>query len=154
MCSSDLRLKNIVLIPQKDHLIASVPDELLFQSGQAEVSRQGKQVLFALGNALARIRNRIEVIGHADPTPVDSAQGRFASNWHLSLARAGSVASVLANAGYERPVVVRGLSSARYDDLPEDMDEDERLSLSRRVDVVIMQDDGTRRQFTEIDILQ
>ncbi len=146
----DQRLKNIKLIPQTDNLIISVPEDLLFESGQADVSEQGKQVLFKLGNTMTRIRNRIEVIGHTDPRPVQTAKNKYPSNWELSLARAGSVAAVIRNAGYSRDMIVRGLSSARYEDLPEDMNEDERLSLARRVDIVVMQDDGTSRDIIDI----
>jgi len=152
LISRDQRLKNIVLIPQSDHLIASVPQELLFESGQAEVSAKGKQVLFSLGNAMTRIKNRIEIIGHTDPRPIQNARQDVSSNWELSLARAGHVAAVLRNAGYERPVIVRGLSSARYEDLPEEMNEEERLSLARRVDIMIMEDDGNIRQFAPLNV--
>lgn len=148
----DSRLQNINIIPQTDHLVVSVPQELLFNSGQAEVSGKGKQVLFALGNALTRIKNRIEIIGHSDPAPIERAGGRFASNWELSLARAGSVALTLENGGYERPMAVRGLSSSRYDDLPAEMGEEQRLSLARRVDIVVMKDDGSDRGFVEFDL--
>ena len=148
----DERLKTIVLIPQTDHLVISVPDELLFGSGEADVAPEGKQVLFSLGNALARIRNRIEVIGHTDPTPIQNQSRDFGSNWELSLARAGSVSTVLKTAGYERPIIVRGLSSSRYDSLPEDLPEDERLSFARRVDIVIMQDSGYARSMVAFDI--
>lgn len=146
----DQRLQNIKLIPQKESLIVSVPVELLFESGQSEVSDEGKQVLFTLGNTMTRIRNRIEVIGHTDPRPIQTSQSKYPSNWELSLARAGSVASVIRNAGYEREVIIRGLSSARYEDLPESMDEEERLSLARRVDIVVMKDDGSKRNAIDI----
>ncbi len=139
------RLENIVIIPQKQRLIISLPSELLFESGQSEVGAEGKRALFALGGPLSRIRNRIEIIGHADPRPVENEGGSFSSNWELSLARAAQVAAVLRDVGYERGAVVRGLSSARYDQLSEDMPQEERLNLSRRVDIVIMQDDGTKK---------
>jgi len=148
----DERLKNIVLIPQTDHLIISIPQELLFQSGQAEIFPKGRQVLFSLSNTMSRIRNRIEIIGHTDPRPIQQSE-TFASNWELSLARAGNVASVLARGGYNRPMIIRGLSSSRYDDLPENMTEEDRLSLARRVDIVVMKDDGTSRGESQLDIL-
>lgn len=152
--SKDERLENIELIPQKDHLIVSVPEELLFESGQAGVSAKGKQVLYSIGNTMARIRNRIEIIGHTDPRPIQNVGASYASNWELSLARAASVSSILENAGYTRAVTVRGLSSARYEDLPEEMSEDERLSLARRVDIAIMPDDGKVRAHSSINILE
>ncbi len=151
----DERLKNIELIPQKDSLIISVPQELLFNSGQSDVSAKGKQVLFSMGNTMSRIRNRIEVIGHTDPSPIQNAETLYGSNWELSLARAASVSVILENAGYQRPIIIRGLSSSRYEDLPKEMNEEERLSLARRVDIVVMPDDGSvRNQSFEIDILR
>ena len=143
----DQRLQNIQLIPQRDHLIVSVPEELLFPAGSATVSEKGGQVLASLGNTMARIRNRIEVIGHSDPDPIEKTGGEFGSNWDLSLARAGAVAGILEESGYQRSIILRGYSSARYDDLPDTMSEDERLSLARRVDIVIMEDDGSQRLF-------
>lgn len=139
------RLKDIVIIPQNKRLILSLPSDLLFPAGEAQVTTEGKRALFSLGGPLSRIRNRIEVIGHADPRPIENEESAFKSNWELSLARAVNVAGVLENVGYGRTVVARGLSSSRYDQLPEDITEDRRLSLSRRVDIVVMQDDGSER---------
>ena len=151
----DQRFENIRLIPQKKHLIVSLPQKLLFEAGQADVNAKGKQALFALTNTLVRIRNRIEIIGHTDPDPISSNNGAYESNWDLSLQRAGSVASVLDSAGYNKPITIRGLSSARYDDLPVEMSEEERLSLARRVDIVIMNDHGIKQKNNfEFDIFK
>ena len=48
--------------------------------------------------------------------------------------------------GYRRPMIVRGMSSARYDELPDTLPDQQRLDLSRRVDIVVMTDDGRLRQ--------
>ena len=146
-------LQSISLIPQSDHLIISLPQELVFQAGDADVSVRGRQALFIIGSALANIRNRIEVIGHADPRVIQRQSGAFENNWELSLMRATNAAAVLKSVGYARPIVVRGLSSARYDELPEDMGEEERLNYSRRVDILIMQDDGSRRNVLDLQPL-
>lgn len=139
-------LSDVVMIPQSDHMIISLPQELLFEPGEAEVNTEGKRALFALGGMLARIRNRIEVVGHSDPRPISSSQRNgFQSNWELSLARATEVSGILTQVGYRRNMIVRGASSARYDELPEDMEEEKRLDLSRRVDIIVMQDDGRAR---------
>lgn len=138
-------LQALVIMKQGDRLILSLPSEILFETGEADVSLDGKRAIFALGDVLSRIKNRIEVVGHSDPRPING--GDYISNWDLSLNRALSVSSVLRNVGYERPVVVRGLSSARYDELPDTLPEDERLGFARRVDVVIMKDDGQQSLF-------
>ena len=137
----------LVIIQQPKRLVLSLPSDILFESGQAEIGVDGQRAIFALGNILSRIKNRIEVIGHSDPQPIVNAGGPFSSNWALSLSRALSVASSLNAAGYKRPVIVRGLASARYDELSESLPEEQRLDLSRRVDLVIMKDDGRHRLF-------
>ncbi len=149
LIEQDQRLQGVTLIGQKDRLIVSFPHDLLFASGAADVSTRGKKILFAFGDLLARIGNRIEVMGHADPRPIQDQNKKFSSNWQLSLARAASVSGVLQDVGYIRPVIMRGLSSARYDELPDDLEEEERLSFARRVDIVIMKDDGSQRLFMD-----
>ncbi|HBR69978.1 MAG TPA: flagellar motor protein MotB [Rhodospirillaceae bacterium] len=143
-------LQDIVLIPQEDRLIVSLPNDLLFDSGKADIKDKGRRALFTLGGALSRIKNRIEVIGHTDPRPIQNETGEFSSNWELSLARATRAAAVLENVGYRRPITVRGLSSARYDELPPEIGEEKRLDLARRVDIVIMEDDGSNRTILEL----
>lgn len=143
-------LQDIVLIPQEDRLVVSLPNDLLFDPGKADIKDKGRRALFTLGGALSRIKNRIEVIGHTDPRMIQSESGEFSSNWELSLARAARAAAVLENVGYRRPIVVRGLSSARYDELPTEIEEEKRLDLARRVDIVIMEDDGSNRLILEL----
>lgn len=142
-------LENVVVSRQRNHLLVSLPNELLFASGQADVNTEGKRALYSLGEFLGRVKNRIEVVGHADPTPIPEG-GVFSSNWHLSLSRAVSVAGVLENTGYQRPIMVQGFSSARFDELPEDIQGEERLALSRRVDIKILRDSGKRRQVFDL----
>jgi len=142
----DESLRNIKLFQDDKRLIVSLPSELLFATGSARVNDPGRQALFALGGLLSRIRNRLEVIGHSDPRPVRG--GQFTSNWDLSLARATSVSAVLTNVGYRRPITVRGLASARFEELPGDLSRERKLELARRVDIVIMKDDGSGRQVT------
>ena len=133
----------VLLIPQHDSLIISLPEQLLFNTGGATVKDDGGRVLFKLAGTLARIKNKINLVGHADPRAIDSAvaqagQTRFTSNWDLSLARAASVAAILDNVGYTYPVTIMGASSGRYDDIGTSLNEERRLGLSRRVDIVIM----------------
>lgn len=136
-------LKDVQLIMQPHSLVISFPDSLLFNAGDSALKDSGSRALYAIGATLMRIRNRIEVSGHADPRPV-SVKSRYNSNWELSLARALSVAAALENVGYQKSILVRGHSSGRYTDLPEYIAESQRLDLARRVDVVIMEDDGKK----------
>jgi len=143
-------IENVVLIENNERFIISLPSELLFDSGTDYIGIEGKKLLFELGGILTRIKNRIEVVGHSDPRPINSEDGKYASNWELSLGRAASVSSMLKTVGYDRPVTIRGVSSARFDELPLAMDEQQRLALSRRVDIMVMDDDGYRKNAFDV----
>lgn len=137
---------DIVFLPQRDTLIISMPQDMLFESGRAEVSTEGKKMLFTLGGVLSHIRNNIEVVGHADPRPISVQNQNFKSNWDLSLMRAVGVADILKDVGYDRDVTVRGSAAGRFADLPEEMDLELRQDLARRVDIVILKNDGSVRR--------
>lgn len=143
-------LRGVVLVPQSSSLVVSLPQELVFAPGKEEVSDGGKAALGAMAGILNRIRNRVEIIGHADPEPVSEKNPAYGSNWDLSLSRAAAAAAVLRGQGYERPMVVRGLGDALYRALPGGLPETFRNAVSRRVDIVIMSDDGNRRRFLDI----
>ena len=138
----DRGVKNIIFIQDSDRLTLSLPSELFFDVGSADVHVTGKKVLFTLGGVLSRIKNRIEVVGNTDPQPIASGKGIYRTNWELSLARSAAVSAILRDVGYKDPITIRGLSSARYDELPEEMDEQKKFDLSRRVDIIVMEDDG------------
>ncbi len=138
------KIKNVLVFQNEDRLIISLPSELLFTSGSAEVKLEGKKALFSMAGALERIRNRLEVIGHTDPTPITSDSGLYKTNWDLSLARASGVAAMLRELGYVRDITVRGVSSSRYEDIPKDIEEEKRYDMSRRVDIILMSDEGYR----------
>ena len=139
-------LDDVVIITGVDRLIISMPENLLFEAGQDQVKTEGKRALFSLGGLLARIRNRIEVVGHSDPRPITKQESKFSSNWELSLSRAANVSAILKQVGYRRDVITRGMSSARYDEISDTVPEEKRLDLSRRVDIVVMKDDGRTRR--------
>jgi chemotaxis protein MotB len=119
-----------------DKLLISLPGDILFVSGSSDMTPQAKQALFVLGGVLRNIGNRIGVQGHTDPRPL-SGRGQYASNWELSLARAGAVANELKRSGYTDYINIYGFAASRYDQLPALLDEDARFAMARRVDIVI-----------------
>ncbi len=66
-----------------------INSEILFSSGQAELSREGLAVLQKLVNVVKKSKHTITIEGHTDAVPIRSS--RFPSNWELSSSRAGSV---------------------------------------------------------------
>ncbi len=71
--------------------------ELLFREGDAALSAGAKELLADVVHVLRDQACAIRVEGHTDDKPI--ANGRFASNWELSAARAAVVVRQLAAAG-------------------------------------------------------
>jgi chemotaxis protein MotB len=72
-------------------------DKILFDSGKAELSNRGKDVLSRVGSILTDVGERqLQVSGHTDDSPIaEPLRGTFASNWELSAARAVNVVRYL-----------------------------------------------------------
>jgi len=86
------RFASVELVPDKTMRIILTGD-LLFPSGQAELTANAKESLKKLSGIIKKTPYMINVIGHTDSQPVRNS--RFPSNWELSLARAGRVARFL-----------------------------------------------------------
>lgn len=68
----------------------------LFPSGGAEIAASVRPVIGRIGTFLANYSMPVTILGHTDNVPIRSV--RFPSNFHLSKARAQSVAGVLSPA--------------------------------------------------------
>lgn len=80
-----------------DRLSLNIVDKILFPSGEAEISEQGKEVLKRVGDILRQTRDKtIRIEGHTDNVPISRhLQARFPTNWELSTARATNVVRFL-----------------------------------------------------------
>jgi chemotaxis protein MotB len=75
-------------------------ERVLFPSGSATVSREGRGTLAKIADAFKSVEGRIiRVEGHTDNVPIKTA--RFQSNWDLSAARAISVVRILQENGVD-----------------------------------------------------
>ncbi len=89
-------------------------DKILFDSGKADLSDRGKEVLGKVGAILATIQDKqIQVSGHTDDSPIADKQLKetFPTNWELSAARAVNVVRYLAE---EAKVPAKRLLAAGY----------------------------------------
>ena len=80
-----------------DRLSLNIVDKILFPSGEAEISEQGKEVLKRVGGILKQARDKtVRIEGHTDNVPIAKPlKARFPSNWELSTARATHVVRFL-----------------------------------------------------------
>jgi chemotaxis protein MotB len=123
-------------IDERGLVIRLLTDDLLFNSGRAELRTGALPVLRKISRLLAssRIPNNVRVEGNTDNVPISNSL--FRSNWELSAARATAVvqqlladevpAGRLAIAGYadQRPVATNATASGRQ--------------FNRRVDLVVL----------------
>jgi len=78
-----------------------VNSEILFDSSQADLSREGLGVLRRIAAVVAESGHEITVEGHTDSVPV-RRNVRYPSNWELSSSRAGSVVRYLQANGVDK----------------------------------------------------
>jgi chemotaxis protein MotB len=88
---------DISLSQDGGRLRVGLVDKILFDSGEAVVSKRGEDVLAKVGAVLATIDDKqIQVSGHTDRTPIsDKLTAQFPTNWELSTARAINVVRFL-----------------------------------------------------------
>ncbi|AOW15674.1 hypothetical protein LPB072_14670 [Hydrogenophaga crassostreae] len=90
--------ENVAITPGEDSVRFRISNELLFGSGDANLSNGGNGVLQKLlPTLLADPELRLVVEGHTDNIPIQTT--RYPSNWELSTGRAASVARYLIEHG-------------------------------------------------------
>lgn len=118
-------------------LVISLPQSVLFVSGDDRVSAQAFPALSQIASVMREANNKIALVGHADTTPIHNR--RFTSNWELSAARSLSLLALLA-ARYGIPesrLSIQGYGS----NLPLSSNETEAgRAANRRVEILIMDD--------------
>ena len=120
-----------------DRMTISMPSDALFKPSSAELTELAAEAVSILGDALLVVGNRVDVAGHTDPAPIDT--WAFPSNWELSLARAVSVSAAFRQSGYTSDIAAIGYGDSRFDELSNDLTDDERFDAARRVDIIIRQ---------------
>lgn len=112
-----------------------LPSAILFPSGRASLSEEGKDTLTEVAAVLAMIEDReFQVAGHTDNVPISS--GRFDSNWELSTERALSVVQFLQEMG----VPSENLSAAGYGEhqpIADNSTQNGRAQ-NRRIEIILM----------------
>jgi len=105
-----------------------------FLSGSEKVKSDYRPMLVRIAKELETGSNRIQVIGHTDNQPIKFS-ARFKSNWHLSVARAENIASIISAS----PVLKgRIIAEGRSDGDPiVKNDTAENRARNRRVDIHI-----------------
>lgn len=117
-------------------MILSLDNELLFNSGEAQLTPLAKQALGSIAEVLKRHDAPIRIEGHTDDTPIHTAL--YPSNWELSTQRATSILRALVN---DHGVPASQLSAAGYAEFRPIAENStvQGKRKNRRVDIVIME---------------
>jgi chemotaxis protein MotB len=75
-------------------LVISVPQAVLFASGDDRISPAAFPMISEIAAVLRDVKNKVALVGHADAVPIHNQ--RFKSNWELSAARSLNLLSLLA----------------------------------------------------------
>lgn len=89
---------------EDDRVVIVLAGGRLFADDAPAFSESGRRMLFLLGDALGRLPNRVEVVGHAE-RELDFP-GR---EWERALGKAAAVSLALRETGYRRDLVARAV---------------------------------------------
>lgn len=118
-------------------LVVEMATDILFPSGSATLSKDGKSAIAEVAQGLASIPDReFQVAGHTDTVPIATAQ--YPSNWELAGARAITVVRTMVQAG----MPAQRISAASYaENKPvADNESPETRAKNRRIEIVVVPD--------------
>jgi len=123
----------------KDRLTMTMVDKIIFPSGSAVISKEGKKVLDKVISILKDIKDkRIQVEGHTDNVKIVSElKNRFPTNWELSTARATEVVRYLQEKGGLNPSLLSATGYGEYQPVAPN-DTDEGRHKNRRIEIVLL----------------
>ncbi|MCA1772834.1 MAG: OmpA family protein [Halomonas sp.] len=112
-----------------------INDSLLFDSGRAQLTGQGRDLIESLVGVLSAFDGQVSIEGHTDNVPISTS--RFPSNWELSSARAIAVVRHLDSQG----LAVDRMRAVGYADTQamESNDTAQGRAANRRVELVLRQ---------------
>lgn len=123
----------------KSGVFVNIREAILFESGEAVIKDTGKSLLSELEGLFLSFENEIVVEGHTDNVPHSSND--YETNWELSAGRALAVVRYLSE---EKSISGGRLSAIGYGEyrpiVPNDSDQNR--SLNRRVNLLIIMDEG------------
>ncbi|WP_373048559.1 flagellar motor protein MotB [Vulgatibacter sp.] len=97
LLEAEIAKGSVLISQQRGELVVDLIDQVVFDSGEAELNARGKAVLRQVGETLARVPDKIiQVSGHTDRLKISKKlSARFPTNWELSAARATHVVRYL-----------------------------------------------------------
>lgn len=135
-----LRLKRMLdagdlqIALRSGRMVLILPNDVLFDSGKADLKQHGKETVIAVGEVLATLdKRRFQVAGHTDDQPI--RYSGFPSNWELSTARALAVVNLLIKSGMH-PETLSAAGYGQFDPIQPN-DTPENKAKNRRTEITL-----------------
>lgn len=140
----EIKKGEIAVTQLRDKLSLSMVDKILFDSGSADVKKDGKKVLDRVAEILKKVTDKqIRIEGHTDNVKIGPRIAKkFPTNWELSNARATNVVRYLQEKGVD-PKLLSPAGYAEYKPI-ESNDTEEGKSRNRRIEIVLIPVDSDR----------
>lgn len=127
----------IDVVQDKNGVVLQLRDNILFDSGKAELTDGSKEILDKINTLISTMPNSIQIEGHTDNVPISNSQ--YEDNLELSSARAASVVRYFTNnknqSSARFSAVGCGDSKPRVENTTE-----ENKAQNRRVNILIVSD--------------
>jgi chemotaxis protein MotB len=123
------------IVVRAGRMIVKLPAGVLFESGQAELSREGQMALMEVAVVLRDLPDRkFMVVGHTDNVPLKNSV--YSDNWALSAARALNVVRFLVTTGI-KPENLVAAGYGEFDPIKTNRSEPGRKA-NRRIEIVLL----------------
>lgn len=122
----------------RGQLRVDMVNEILFDSGEAELKSEGKELLAKVAAVLEKTDRIIQVQGHTDNVPiVGRLAATFPTNWELSAARAVNVVRFLQEGARLDPTKLSATALSEYRPRATN-DTDEGKQKNRRIEILLV----------------
>ncbi len=135
---SDLKDKLHITIEEKG-MVISLPNDILFDSGEADVKPEMKPVLDQIAELLNSIDSPIQVEGYTDNVPVNNS--KYRSNWQLSAERAANVVQYLVDNYKIKPERLVAIGYGEYKPVASNETAEGRMK-NRRISITLLYNGG------------
>lgn len=143
--NSDIKDKLQVTIEDKG-MVISLPNDILFDSGEADVKPEMKPLLDQIAQLLNSLDSPIQVEGYTDNVPVNNS--KYRSNWQLSAERAANVVQYLVDNYDIRPERLAAIGYGEYRPVDSNKTAEGRMR-NRRISITILYNEAADQNRSE-----
>ncbi|NME82762.1 flagellar motor protein MotB [Clostridium sp. SM-530-WT-3G] len=128
-------LDNVIDLAENDTgVVLQLKDNILFESGQADLKANSNEILDKINTIISNIPNSIDIEGHTDNVPIHN--DKYRDNWDLSSMRATNVLRYFTEVKNQDPKRFRAAGYGEYKPKVDNSTEENRAQ-NRRVNILI-----------------